>query len=397
MGLEQSTHSEENFEKLRTTEIEATADKSSAVDTPEEVPNDPKASTLTSLGVLLADIASPMEEWLAEAFRRVLGRFGRMPRNGWSCVRSVYCGKFGVDMPLPRLKEKAMNVLTTESGRRCSAREFKNEAVKRVKTLDVIFEEKTLLEAKVYNNAKKIFSECIQEVSSVEVDKAERIRKVSSEKINHLVLEAVARALSEYSHSKPPSDMTEIARIIQTGQIAYMRLAQKPSHVSTWQASIEKKIEALKALVALLERVIRLEKLDKVDKSKVSAFMSQEKLKMGSAIDAREAISRCNERVLVYARKIEMHHKRKAFSRENASFELYRRQFYRSLEGAETPQHQVASADIKAFWETMWTKRPDESNGTGLETYLVEHLSGEEPFDVFPTFEEFREVVKLVK
>jgi hypothetical protein len=42
----------------------------------------------------------------------------------------------------------------------------------------------------------------------------------------------------------------------------------------------------------MLERVIKLEKNDK---SKVLAFMSQEKLRMGNALDAKEAISRCNE------------------------------------------------------------------------------------------------------
>jgi hypothetical protein len=37
---------------------------------------------------------------------------------------------------------------------------------------------------------------------------------------------------------------------------------------------------------------------------------------MGSALDAKEAISRCNERILVYAKKIEMHDKRNVFSRQ---------------------------------------------------------------------------------
>jgi hypothetical protein len=54
----------------------------------------------------------------------------------------------------------------------------------------------------------------------------------------------------------------------------------------------------------------------------------------------------------------------------------------------------VAVADIKDFWETMWNKREDESNGADLDKYLVEHLSGEEPLNVFPTFEEFQEVIK---
>jgi hypothetical protein len=136
-------------------------------------------------------------------------------------------------MSLLQFKKKASNALTSQSGKRCSAREFKNEAVKRVKTLDIILEENTLFEAKVYNEARKTYLECIQEVASLEVDEVERTRKVSSEKINHLVLEAVAKAVSEYLHTKPASNMTEIARIIQAGQIAYQRLTSKPAQLST--------------------------------------------------------------------------------------------------------------------------------------------------------------------
>ena len=89
-----------------------------------------------------------------------------------------------------------------------------------------------------------------------------------------------------------------------------------------------------------------------------------------------------------------MHQKRKVFPQQNATFELYRRRFYRNLEVTEAAEHQVQTAEIKSFWETMWTKKQEESNGADLEKYLVEHLSGEEPLNVFPTFEEFQEVVK---
>ena len=121
--------------------------------------------------------------------------------------------------------------------------------------------------------------------------------------------------------------------------------------------------------------------------------MSQEKLKLGSAINATE-ISRFNERILVYTYKTEIHQKRKAFSQENITFELYRRRLYRNLEDDKPVEHQVGITEIKSFWETMWNKRQNDSNGTDLDTYLIEHLSREEPLNVFPTFEEFQEVVK---
>jgi len=396
MGFDKNTHSGKKIENEKKAEIEAANSKSNTDDTPEEVSDDPKASSLTSLDTLLGDISSSKEDWPEEALRKVLCRFGRMPRTGWSRAHSVFCGKFSVHMSFIEFKKKASDALTTQSGRKCSTREFKKETVKRVKTLDVILEENTLFEAKVYNEARKTFLECIQEVASVDVDQAERTRKVPNEKINHLVLEAVAKAVSGYVHTKPPSNMTEIAKIIQAAQIAYQRSATKTTQPSTWKPSIEKKIENLKFLIKLLERVVKLEKLEKEDKSKVVTFMSREKLKLGSAIDAKEAISRCNERILVYSKKIEMHEKRKAFSKTNVTFELYRRRFYRNLEETEVKEHQVEIAEIKDFWETMWIKRNDESKEADLDKYLVEHLPGDEPLNVFPTFDEFKEVIQYL-
>ncbi len=45
----------------------------------------------------------------------------------------------------------------------------------------------------------------------------------------------------------------------------------------------------------------------------------------------------------------------------------------------------------------MWNKRDKDGNDADLDTYLVEHLSGEEPLNLFPTFEEFKEVVKWLQ
>jgi hypothetical protein len=78
-----------------------------------------------------------------------------------------------------------------------------------------------------------------------------------------------------------PKNIIEIARIIQAAQIAYQRSNHKATQPSSWKANKEKKIEGLKTLIRTLERVIKLEKLEKNDNSKVLAFMSQEKLRMG--------------------------------------------------------------------------------------------------------------------
>ncbi|KAM0681794.1 hypothetical protein GINT2_000311 [Glugoides intestinalis] len=133
-------------------------------------PKHPKTSTLTCLEALFGDIVSSNEEWSEEALRKMLVRFGRMPRTGWSRAHAVYCDKFEVRTPLVEFKKKASRALTAKSGRKCTARVFKQEA-------------------------KKCLLECIQE--EVEMDKAERARKVPSEKIKYLLLEAVANANSK--------------------------------------------------------------------------------------------------------------------------------------------------------------------------------------------------------
>lgn len=342
MGFEKIEHSEDKNENILKAEIELTKNMSRVQDTPVKASEDPKVSTLTSLRTLLDDLQAPEEEWPKEALRRVLKRFGRMPRSGWSLALSVFCGKFKIQMPAERFKKKASNALTSQSGKRCTVREFKKESTKRVKTLDVIFEENTLFEAKVYNEVKKNFLEYKKEVMNLDLDKVDRTRKVPNEKVNHLVLNAVARAVSESVKAKTPSNMSEITKTIQ---------AARYHEPSKWRENIEKKIESWKNLITLLERVKRLEKLSNDEKNKLKAFMGQEGLKIGNGMDASEAISILNEKVLIFSKKIEMHEKRKQFSKENNSFELYRRRFYRSLsEGEERVEHNVPEADIKEFW-----------------------------------------------
>jgi hypothetical protein len=156
---------------------------------------------MTSLASILKDITSSKEEWPEEALRKVLGRFAKMPRSGWSLANSVYCGKFNVHTSLIDFKKRAAKALTSQSGRKCSIRDFKKEVFKRVKTLDTILKENTLFEAKS-KKVCKTFLECIQEVRNLNVDEVERTRKVPNEKINHLSLEAVAKAVSENVDAK---------------------------------------------------------------------------------------------------------------------------------------------------------------------------------------------------
>ena len=59
---------------------------------PEEVYNEYKVITLTSLDILLIDI---------EASKALLlDHFGKISRIGWFCTHSVYCRKFSISTSL---------------------------------------------------------------------------------------------------------------------------------------------------------------------------------------------------------------------------------------------------------------------------------------------------------
>jgi hypothetical protein len=201
-GFDKSTHSGKKIINTEKAEIVATVDMNNAAGSPIEALKDQKAGTMTSLDSILKDITSSKEEWPEEALREVLDRFWKMSRSGLSLAHSVYCGKFNVHTSLIDFKKKAAKTLNYQSGWKCSIQDFKKEAVKRVKTLDTILAQNTLHEAKIYNEVRKTFLECIQEVRNVNVDEVERTWKVPNEKINHLLLEAVAKAICEYVHTK---------------------------------------------------------------------------------------------------------------------------------------------------------------------------------------------------
>ena len=52
-----------------------------------------------------------------------------------------------------------------------------------------------------------------------------------------------------------------------------------------------------------------------------------------------------------------MHQKRKAFSQQNTTFELYKRRFYRNLEDVKVAEHQVGVTEIKEFCKIILAKR----------------------------------------
>lgn len=115
---------------------------------------------------------------------------------------------------------------------------------------------------------------------------------------------------------------------------------------------------------------------------------------MGRNGDIDEAIADIKAKVCVFSKKLEMHERRKEFRRQNQYFELFRRRFYRKISEAEVVTHQVTKDEIKEFWSTMWNRK--ENTEEDYDKYLCEFLPGTESPNVFPSYEEFQQIVKFL-
>ncbi|KAM0678417.1 hypothetical protein BDAP_001133 [Binucleata daphniae] len=198
---------------------------------------------MASLKAILLKVESTIEEWPKEAFLRVLSRFGRMPRLGWALSHSTFCDTFKSQISLVDYKRKAQNALTTKERKRCTVREINETGVKRYKSVSTVIETQSLNESKTFNEIKSTFLECKKELDELGIEEAQRIKKVPQQKINHLVLQGVIRAISEFATIKPITEMREIIKILQAAQITYDRITSKPRKISTWKTNIEAKIK----------------------------------------------------------------------------------------------------------------------------------------------------------
>ena len=151
VGKKKNLHSEDFNDKPIITEEAALTEDTCAQVPPSEVVQPSTVNSFASLDAILENVQASQGEWPREAFRNVLQGKGRMPRRGWQRAHEIFCGKFFTNTSLDEFKKKAQSTLTTTTGRKCSIREFKREASKRLKTIETLFEEKTLNEAKIYN------------------------------------------------------------------------------------------------------------------------------------------------------------------------------------------------------------------------------------------------------
>ncbi|KAL6120472.1 hypothetical protein NUSPORA_02797 [Nucleospora cyclopteri] len=95
-----------------------------------------------------------------------------------------------------------------------------------------------------------------------------------------------------------------------------------------------------------------------------------------------------------YKRKLDVYQSRLEFRRENNNFELYRNKFYKNLTGGSTVNHSVPEKEIKDCWANMWNEK--ESKNTSYEEYLLECAPDQDDKFVFPTIDEFRDIIRYL-
>ncbi len=317
----------------------------------------------------------------------ILNRFDRMPRGGWTKAKDVFCDRFGSDVGIQELKNRAQKALTTSSGRQCTNREFKLEATKRRKTVLTLFEENTLYEAKIHLEAFNVFKEKLATLKNQNVEEVERTRKISSLKVDLLRFDAVIKSVEPH---------VEIARILHAAQICYQELTRKEIKPSVWKESILKKISLLEDKVKLLRRIREFGALKEEEKRETKKCVRELNLKVCLQHDVSEAIATLSEKAAIYSKKLVVSQQRRDYRHQNQSFELYRSNFYRQLGGTRITEHEVKNEDSRSFWSTMWNKNEEAEECNTLGEYLLNYLPDAEEQITFPSYAEFQDKIKYL-
>jgi len=344
---------------------------------------------------ILASVEKRKEDWPKAAYLAVLERFARMPRSGWSRAKEYFCEKFTANISMTEFKAQAQKAVVTATGRPCTLKDFSPQEAKRRKTVESMFEENTLYEAKLYNHVKDMFLAAVKERSKTPVDEPMRTRKVPGDRLDRALLGILNRLAGEYAAVNNPQSMADLARIIQAVQMTYEAGTTRMRKQSEWRPNIERKIAALKATKTLLEQVKDGVVLSTAQQTQARKAMREHKLTLSKPHDVTEAVTLIGHDIQVYEKKLVVSDHRKEFRRANHQFELYRGRFYRELAGENTREkHNVPNEAVKDFWTTMWNK--DEAAEDMFDEYLVGFEAGEDPAIAFPTHAEFLELVKYL-
>ena len=395
-GIKKKSSAELKFFKQQKTDTGSPSKDSPESKVLQELnPPGPTASRIAELKALLLSVESPKEQWPGEALKAVTLKYARMPRNGWPVFSEIYFKLFGVEVSRDELKRLAEQSIVKLSGVRCSRAKFIKEASKRVKPIDVLIEENTLREAKVRNKARQQLRQELAAIKLLEVTKVEWTRKVSSEKLDLEILDAIIQETQPILAESPITSWTQAVQILQAVQHSYQKMTAKEKKQSTWQESILAKAEKARMSVKLLEKVKAREKLSPEETKEGRRIMRELDLVLERFDDIEQAIGLLGERALVYEEKLNSFARRKEFRKDNVCFELYRSKFYRQLACEPSAECLVEKEEVKTYWDTMWNKREDKNES--YEEYLYDYVPPVEPVEmVFPSYEEFLDIVRVL-
>ena len=340
------------------------------------------SSSATESGKILETIFNRIEackdRWPTEMFKAVLLKFKRMPRCGWSQAHQKFCMVFQANISLLDFKTKAMSAIVSATGKRCTVRKFERDPAKRLKTIDSIFEEKTLLEVKYYLQVKDKFLCTINDLNIKNIEDFSRTRKISSDKLNTSLLCTINNVIREYIITNRPKNMSNLSKILQAAQISYQEILFTEKKQSGWQASIESKIQKLSIHLDSLMKGQDIKTLNDIEYKALKKLMRENNLILEKPQDINTCISIITESKNIYQKKIDMYEKRKLFRKENQNFELNRRKFYRNLnEIDEIKDNKVSISSIKEYWSSMWNKDEHENdlyNELDIKDKIVERV-----------------------
>lgn len=229
---------------------------------------------------------------------------------------------------------QAKKALVSETGQKCSARNFQDVAVKRRKTVLQLFEENTLKETQLSLKLLSMLRVHIRKMESCPIEEVVMTQKVPSQKIQLDVLVALNCAVGQYANENTPKQMERIARILQAAQAVYQEVTTpKPKEASGRVQSIERKIDAKKDAKTVLIKAKAKEALTDQERKLARRAMREQGLVLGKPHDIDEALATLDNIILAHEKRLSMHRKRKEYRKQNTQFELNCRRFYRDLTG----------------------------------------------------------------
>ena len=168
-------------------------------------------------------------------------------------LADFFCDKFSVTLSVDEIKSQAQCLLVSDNGRKCTVRDFVGDSTKRLRKAESVVDETTLGDARLYIRVRDVFMRKLKEISTMRVEDVERTSKVSSDKLDLKVIEALNKAVSESVTVNIPCSIEDIAKILQAVQSAYQEIKRKDKKKNSWVASIEAKVAMLRGKYHYLE------------------------------------------------------------------------------------------------------------------------------------------------